>query len=240
MRHPGILNLRESLLKRIMNRMQKPIELENVRKVYFDTSAWNYVSKHADRPALVRRIKQSGAIVLANVISVGEILRTPEAELRRLMCSTMLELHGEGLLLERPEELAVASAEAFRRGEQDMLLPRTRPGAALHSYMCNPASPPKEDIEAWLHNRDSNLNCFIDEIRPNHPRYGDTVLHASGLPSQHFFSQEQSEKPVNARKAGSTVGFYGVRGFRPAISACRFWPRNWLIVQPTHGIGQTL
>jgi hypothetical protein len=147
---------------------QKPIDLGDMRKVYFDTSAWNYLSKRPDRATLVRGIKQSATVVLASVISVGEILRTSDAKLRQLMCSTIRELHGDGLLLERPEDLAVAAAEALRRGEKDMLLPRTGPGNTLYSYMCNPTSPPTEDIWAWLRNMDRNLNRFIDEIRPSH------------------------------------------------------------------------
>jgi hypothetical protein len=53
------------------------IDLANVKTIYFDTSAWNYVSKHSRREALVSAIKESGAVVLASVISVGEALRTP-------------------------------------------------------------------------------------------------------------------------------------------------------------------
>ena len=35
---------------------QEPIDLANIKKVYFDTSAWNYVSKHDQREELVRRM----------------------------------------------------------------------------------------------------------------------------------------------------------------------------------------
>jgi hypothetical protein len=148
---------------------QEPIDLGNLRRVYFDTSAWNYLSRHADRAKLVREIKQSGSIVLASVISVGEVLRTDNAEFRRLMCSTIRELHGAGILLERPEDIAIAVAVAFRRGEKNMLLPRTGPGEKLYSYVHDPTSPPSAEIRAWLENMDGNVSRFIDAMKPPKP-----------------------------------------------------------------------
>jgi hypothetical protein len=91
---------------------QEPIDLANIKKVYFDTSAWNYVSKHVQREELVRRIKQSGATILAGVISVGEVLRTtrracfpgPHAQSGpRARASTSCSLGDEG---ETPREVA--------------------------------------------------------------------------------------------------------------------------------------
>jgi hypothetical protein len=152
---------------------QDSINLGNVRRVYFDTSAWNfladYLSKHPDPAGLIREIKQSGSVVLASVISVGEVLRTDDEEFRRLMCSSIRELHGAGSLLERPEVLAVAAAEALRRGERDMLLPRTDFGETLYSYVHDPTLPPSAEIQAWVDKMDGNMNRLIDEVKPTKP-----------------------------------------------------------------------
>ena len=113
---------------------QEPIDLGSVRKVYFDTSAWNYVSKHPRRGEIISAIEQSNTIVLASVISIGEVLRTPDPTVRSSICSTIRNLHGDGHLLERPQDLALAVAEAFLRGEKDVILPRTKPGEAIYSH----------------------------------------------------------------------------------------------------------
>jgi hypothetical protein len=152
-----------------MERTLEPIDLAGVTKVYFDTSAWNYVSKHGDRALIVRTVKHSGTVVLASVISVGEILRTPEETLRRSMCSTIRELHGAGHLLEGPQDMAVSAAKAVRKGEKDWLLPRSGPGNTLDRCMRGLTSPPVEKIRAWLDNMDNNLSRFIDKMKPDTP-----------------------------------------------------------------------
>lgn len=145
---------------------QEPIDLANRRKVYFDTSAWDYVSKHARGEEVVCLIRQSGAIVLASVISVAEALRTRDPRSRESICSTILALHGDGHVLERPQDLTVAAAEAFLRGEEDVILPRTGSGEAIYSHLRNPNSPPSKELRDWLHNMDNNLNRFIEKTRP--------------------------------------------------------------------------
>jgi hypothetical protein len=145
---------------------QEPIDLANRRKVYFDTSAWDYVSKHARREEVIYAIRQSGAIVLASVISAAEALRTRDPRLRRTICSAILELHGEGHILERPQDLTVAAAEAFLRGEKDVTLPRTDSGEAIYTHLLNPTLPPRKELWDWLHNMDNNLNRFIEKTKP--------------------------------------------------------------------------
>jgi hypothetical protein len=145
---------------------QEPIDLANRKKVYFDTSAWDYVSKHARREEVVNAIRQSRTVVLASVISVAEALRTRNPRIRESICSTILILHGDGHLLERPQDLTVAAAEAFLRGEKDVTLPRTESGQAIYTHLMNPTSPPSKALWDWLHNMDNNLNRFIEKTRP--------------------------------------------------------------------------
>ena len=147
---------------------QEPINLANVRKVYFDTSAWNYSAKHSLSESLVHALKGSGTIILASVISAGEVLRISDPILRELVCSTIRNLHGDGHLLERPLDIAKAVAEAFLRGEIDCILPRTGSGEAIYSHLENPSSPPSEELRKWLHNMDDNLNRFIEKTKPPH------------------------------------------------------------------------
>lgn len=152
-----------------MNGYEDPIDLGNLRKVYFDTSAWNHMSEHPDRAEFIGRIKRSGCIVLGSVISVGEVLRTDDASLRQTICSTIFSLHGDGHILERPQEILAAATEAFVHGDKDMILPRTKPGEWLDSYMRNPLSPTPEDREkneAWLREMDGALEEFMAGIKP--------------------------------------------------------------------------
>ena len=60
-------------------------------KVYFDASAWSDLVREPDREALVARLKRRPALVLASVISAGEILRTSDALLRQDLSSTIIE-----------------------------------------------------------------------------------------------------------------------------------------------------
>jgi hypothetical protein len=152
-----------------MNREEEPIELRDFRTVYFDTSAWDCLSKDEDRERITEVMKRSRIVVLASVISAAEVLRTSDVERRRSTCAIMRKLHGEGPLLERHHELALAAAEAFIRGEKDITLPRTDSGRALYSHLLDPASPPNEDIRRWLQNMNDNLNRFVDQVKPNQP-----------------------------------------------------------------------
>ena len=152
-----------------MNLLEEPIDLRDFRRVYFDTSAWDYLSKHGDGEWIADLIKRSRTLVFVSVISVGEVLRDPDSARRRRTCGIMRGLHGDGHLLERPLDLALAAAHAFLRGEKEMTLPRSGFGEALHSYMHNPMSPPNEDIVFWLHNMDNNVDRFIEQIKPIQP-----------------------------------------------------------------------
>lgn len=129
-------------------------------KVYFDASAWSDLVRERDRDALVAN-KRRPALVLASVISAGEILRTSDALLRKELSSTMLSLHGDGPLLERPLDLARAAAIAHLRGDEDMPLPQTSPGRSLLSFLRSPGCADRDTIGAWLGNSDANLERFL-------------------------------------------------------------------------------
>jgi hypothetical protein len=85
--------------------------------VYFDTSTWNHLKDHAERDELIRLIQRRKWLVLASVISVGEVLRTPDDFRRQEICSAMRTLHGDGPLLERPFDLARTAAQSVLRGQ---------------------------------------------------------------------------------------------------------------------------
>jgi hypothetical protein len=98
----------------------------------------------------------------------------------------MSTLHGEGPLLERPHDLALAAAGAIRRGDKDMLLPRTGPGNSLLRCMRDPTQPPTEEIQRWLSNMESNMERFIEENRPCNPDLATSYLSQDTLNSENF------------------------------------------------------
>lgn len=155
--------------------------------VYFDTSCWNRLCSYPDSRTLVERIHLKGQIVLSSVISVGEVLRAPEDK-RRVMCSMMSRLHGQGPLLERPHDLARAAAEAVRRGEKDLPLPLTGTGNYLLGCVRDPATPPTEEIERWLSTIERNMKRFIEETRPYNPDVTTSYLSQETLDSETFLS----------------------------------------------------
>ncbi len=121
--------------------------------VYFDTSTWNHLERHAERDRLIRIIQQHKQLVLASVITVGEVLRTPDPVDRQNICSVMRALHGNGPLLEHPFDLAHAAAQAILQKQEDFYLLRTGPGNyLLHCMLDATQPPPQDEIWAWLSN----------------------------------------------------------------------------------------
>jgi len=133
--------------------------------VYFDTSTWNHLEDHAKREELIQLIQQRKLRVVASVISVAEILRIQGDLRRRQICSTMLALHGDAPLLERPFDLARAAAQGVLQGQVDFSIPRTGPGAYLLGCMLDVTqTPPTGEIWNWLHNMDDNLARLKAEL----------------------------------------------------------------------------
>lgn len=150
-------------------RPDRVAESQSSGRSYFDASAWSDLVREPDRDVLVARLQLRPAPVLASVISAGEILRTSDALLRKELCSTMLNLHGDGPLLESPLDLARAAAIAHLRGDGDMLLPQTSPGRSLLSFLRSPDSADRDTIGAWLGNSDANLERFLSVTKPDKP-----------------------------------------------------------------------
>jgi len=104
--------------------------------------------------------------VLVSVISAGEVLRIRDTGLRKLICSTMLALHGDGPLLDHPLNLASAAAQAVLRGDQGYQLPESSPAKHLRACLSDPTAPPAAHIQDWLRNLDQNMQAFLEEIKP--------------------------------------------------------------------------
>ena len=138
--------------------------------VYFDTSAWNHLADHPNREGVIASLRGRHVIVLGSVISAGEILKTPALERREQLCSVMLSLLDERPLLERPQTLAKAAAEAVLRGEEDVLLrEEPGPGRTLRSYLADPDEAHEPAIKSWLGNLEDNLERFRVEVQPDEP-----------------------------------------------------------------------
>ena len=135
--------------------------------VYFDTSSWNHLADHHDREKLIHLIQQHKQLVMASVISVGEVLCSDDLR-RQKICSVMRTLHGDGPLLERPFDLAHAAAQAILQGQNDFCLPLTGAGNyLLHCMLDATEPPPQDEIWKWLDNEEekwgkykADLNCL--------------------------------------------------------------------------------
>jgi hypothetical protein len=174
--------------------------------VYFDTSSWNYLVKHPDREELINLIQQRKQLVLASVISVGEVLRIPNDDLlRQQICSAMLTLHGDGPLLERSfNEFARAAAQSVLHGRGDFLLPETGSGKYLRACMLGATQlPPTDEIWDWLRNMRDNMERFIQESKPPEPDLTTCYL-SPEVPSGEDFLKLLSKLPP-ANKLGVSV-----------------------------------
>lgn len=148
---------------------ERTAELLDAGMVYFDTSAWNALADHRSREGLIASLRRRGAIVLASVISGGEILKTPAAERRAQLCGVMRELLGDRALLERPLTIVEAAARAVMRGDENVLLQQTGPGRTLLAYVSHPEEADGDGLAAWLGNLDGNLERLRAAVEPPQP-----------------------------------------------------------------------
>lgn len=136
---------------------------------YFDASAWNALTDHPDREALISALQQRQAVILGSVISAAEILKTPLVARREALSRTMLALLGSRALLEHPLTLVKAAAESFLHGDRDVLLKAAGPGRTLRAYLSEPNRAEVQSIEAWLGNLERNLERFRASVEPEVP-----------------------------------------------------------------------
>ena len=167
------------------------------RLAYFDTSSWDNLAKNPKREQVIGFIRREKLRVTASVISVAEVLRTPDLDQRKLTCSTMCALHGDGPPLENPFELARAAAQAALQGDRDFVLPQRGPGESLRACMSNPTAPPTAEIKNWLCNMDRNVERFIEEIRPEQPDTTTNYLSPEILDREDFLRLLCQFPPAN-------------------------------------------
>jgi hypothetical protein len=154
--------------------------------VYFDTSSWNALAKRPDRRVLINLIQSENRLVLASVVSLAEVLLTPDSNKRRLICETMKAVHGGGPLLEHPLDVAHAAAAAFIKRQEHFLLPLTGPGNYLHSRMLDPDHAPTSQIKAWLGDMNRRVEEFINANRPAERKRDTVRLSLEELQSEAF------------------------------------------------------
>jgi hypothetical protein len=137
-----------------------------LQNIYFDTSVWGHLTDAADRDMLVRILEQRGQVPRPSVISVGEILLTPDMNKRKAVCQTVRDLNGTRQVYERPFDIAKSAAIAFRNGSNELTITETRAARSFYEALCTPEHAPVLQVKAWLDNMNIKLEKFIEGIRP--------------------------------------------------------------------------
>ena len=143
-----------------------PEDISGFQRIYFDTSVWNHIADAHDRDSLIRFLKRRRQIPLASVISVAEILVTPDLSKRDSLCETVRALHGEQQVLEQPLHIAKAAAGAFLRAERTLCIEETESARSFYAALSDPRNAPVEQVKQWKDNMDSRLQRFIEDIKP--------------------------------------------------------------------------
>ena len=112
------------------------------QNIYFDTSVWGHLTAAPDRDRLINALKRRRQIPRASVISVGEILMTPDLDIRECLCQTVRALHGTRQVLERPFDIAKAAASAFLKGNKTLRIKESGPARSFYDALSEPRNAP--------------------------------------------------------------------------------------------------
>jgi hypothetical protein len=141
-------------------------EMADLQNIYFDTSVWGHLTDALDRESLIDLLKRKRQIPRASVISVAQILLTPDLEKRDFLCETVRALHGERQVLERPLDIAKVAASAFLHGERTLCIKESGPARSFYDALSDPRNAPVHQVKQWVDNMDFNLQKFIQAVKP--------------------------------------------------------------------------
>ncbi|MDQ6891517.1 MAG: hypothetical protein M3167_02425 [Acidobacteriota bacterium] len=133
-------------------------------RVYFDNSHWNNLFRHSSRDDILRSFARSRQAVFPSVINAAELLNTSDAETRRQLCAAAVRLlDARHTVLDHPDFLLAATADAFRRRQESVIV-REGPGArALRSWIERPdgfGPKEREIVRDWTDELDLQVaNC---------------------------------------------------------------------------------
>jgi hypothetical protein len=136
------------------------------QNIYFDTSVWGHLTEAPDRDTLILALRRRRQVPRASVISVAEILLTPDLTTRESLCETVRALHGEQQVLERPFDIAKAAASAFLQGQKTLCIKESAPAKSFYDALSDPRHAPVEQIKQWIENMNSNMESFLQGIKP--------------------------------------------------------------------------
>lgn len=141
------------------------VDMSGFQRIYFDTSTWNDITDALDRDILIRLLERRRQIPRASVISVAEILLTPDLNVRDSLCKTVRALCGQQQVLEQPLEIAKAVASAFLQGKRPLLI-ESAAARSFYDALYDPRNAPVEKVKQWKSDLDSRFENFIQQIRP--------------------------------------------------------------------------
>ena len=137
--------------------------------LYFDASTWNSLYQHSEREKVIKAIRggKNKRFVLPSVVNAAELLNTPSTELRRDLCAILATLlDPEHILLDHPDRLLEVVAEAWRRGEKEVILKDSGAALFLRKRVEDPSLLTTEDaglVKGWTDELKQGLMRYVRE-----------------------------------------------------------------------------
>jgi hypothetical protein len=170
---------------------RRVVDLEGVRRFYLDASAWNLLADHPEREKVLRFIGAPGKrCAVPSLVNAAELLRTKNAERRRILCETMAATVTDGrALLPHPMDVLEDAARDFQKGEDAVTLGENGDTRTLRALIADPSrldAERMEDLDRWAAGekaalvdfwkyvtdvgvRDPSLRIGVDFLGPSAP-----------------------------------------------------------------------
>lgn len=172
--------------------MEKVTDAGPLDRIYFDTSAFNALTRYKYRETLIRELTRRGRTVLVSAVNAAELLNTPDPELRGELCEIASRLLTEGItMLDHPMNILRQAAEGIRRGDRALVLREKGAVLAFRTVLKDPEKMTPEDAESvkqWTDAMRKDLKEFRTDLtailKDNPLKEGDAakLIYSAELP----------------------------------------------------------
>jgi hypothetical protein len=153
-------------------------------RVYFDTTVWNLVADHYDRPRLVRYLERNTRFrARPSVINLFEAIRAEDDVRRVKLCSAILETADRSVLA-HPMVLLAGLASAVRAGEDGTTIENDEESGGLLTLASQPGAITSSDrrlLTAWVEGQEVKRLQLWNEIAKADWRIRDLAIERKQL-----------------------------------------------------------